>query len=167
MCNILERRVEAGYSISIMEITIESLKNISSEEQLKCIAPLSDLISAIEKEISPLSIHVTTYEELYEIVIVLKKHWNTFQDDVYFQSESARYIFALTHMEGKKRNEIIALTNELYGDEHKAKVWYKSVVKRIHPDVNQPNQEDAEKAMEKLNEIYDRIRACFNNDEED
>ena len=73
MCNILERRVEAGYSISIMEITIESLKNISSEEQLKCIAPLSDLISAIEKEISPLSIHVTTYEELYALTYQLNR----------------------------------------------------------------------------------------------
>jgi len=150
-----------------MEVTIESLKAISSEEQLKEVAPFDDIIRTIETEISPFRIHAKSYEELYEAIIELKKHWNTFQDNVYFQSESARYIFALAHMEGKKRNEIIALTEDLYDDRSKAKVWYKSLVRIIHPDINQANQEDAEKAMKKLCEIYDRIKACFNNDEGD
>jgi len=150
-----------------MEITIENLKTISNEEELKAMAPLEDIIKAIEKEINPLSIHVTSYAELYNVIKGLKKHWNTFQDDSYFQNKSARYIFALTHMGGEERNRIIELTEELYDDECRAKEWYRSVVKIIHPDMNQANQEDAKKAMDILSEIYDRIKSCFNNDEED
>lgn len=150
-----------------MEITIEHLKNISNEEELKAMAPLEDIIKVIEKEINPLSIYVTSYAELNNVIKILKKHWNTFQDESYFQSKSARYIFALTHMEGKERNRIIELTEELYDDECKAKEWYRSIVKLIHPDMNQANQEDAKKAMDILSEIYDRIKSCFNNDEED
>ena len=70
-------------------------------------------------------------------------------------------------MEGKKRNEIIGLTNELYDGECKAKDWYKSIIKIIHPDINQDQKDDAEKAMTKLNEIYERIKDSFTSDEEE
>lgn len=150
-----------------MEITIEDLKTISDEEELKVMAPLEDIIKVIEKEIYPLSIHVNSYAEVNNVIKKLKNHWNTFQDDIYFQNKSARYIFALTHMEGKERNRIIELTEELYDDECRAKEWYRSVAKIIHPDMNQADQKNAEKAMDVLSEIYDRIKSCFNYDEED
>ena len=65
---------------------------------------------------------MSSVDDLYKAIVVLKNHWDTFQNDIYFRSESARYIFALTHMDGEKRNQIIGLTSDLYDDEQRAKM---------------------------------------------
>ena len=150
-----------------MNIIIDRLKVVSNVEQLKEVSAINDIIIAIEKEIYPLKVNATTYEDLFGVIKKLRNHWDTFQEDVYFRNKSLRYIFALNYMEGKKRNEIIGLTNELYDDECKAKNWYKSIIKIIHPDINQDQKDDAEKAMTKLNEIYERIKDSFTSDEEE
>lgn len=144
-----------------MQIDIDKLKKISNKDDLEALAPLEDIIEIIKEEIKPLQICVKSYEEMYDVLRTLQNNWKSFQLDVYFKTESSRYIFALTHMEGKSRNELIKLNNELYEDKDKAKCWYKTTAKLIHPDQNLDNKEEAEKALIKLNELYRRIKKCF------
>lgn len=153
-------------SIKKTEIKIEDLKKVSTQEELEEIASLNDIISFIEKEIKPLRINATTFQELYEVILILEKHWDSFQDDTYFKNESSRYIFALTKMDGSKRNEILKLNDDIYEDEKKAKEWYRMIAKKIHPDSNPRNQTDATNAMNILKHIYKRIQKCFSSDEE-
>ena len=112
-----------------------------------------------------MTINALTYEELYQAVNKLNKHWDRVESDVYFKNENLKYIFALTHMGGEDRNKILRLTNELYENKDKAKKWYREISKMIHPDVNRGNKEQAEEAMKELRIIYDRIQKCF--EEED
>lgn len=128
------------------------------------IGSVYEICKAINDEIFPLSINVKNYEDLYKILTKLIHHWDTFQSDDYFKNEKMKYIFALTYMEGVERNKIINLTDDLYESEEKAKTWYHSIVKIIHPDVNRDYKESAEAAMKELGIIYSRIIKCFKED---
>lgn len=77
------------------------------------------------------------------------------EGDKYFISLKHRYIFALTELDGENRQRILGITNELYNNKDKAKIWRNNIMKLIHPDVC--NIEDSEKAMAKLNELYSRM----------
>lgn len=85
-----------------MEITIENLKTISNEEELKAMAPLEDIIKAIEKEINPLSIHVTSYAELYNVIKGLKNIGIHFKMIVIFKTKALGIFLHLLTWRGKK-----------------------------------------------------------------
>lgn len=144
-----------------MNSILNKLKKCNSIEMLYRIGSLEDIEYVVNKEIFPLSINVETYEDLYQIINKLNKHWDTFQDEDYFKSERLRYIFALTHMEGEERNRIINLTYSLYENKDEAKKWYHRIAKKIHPDSNRDYQKQAEEAMKELQIIYNRILKCF------
>ena len=148
-----------------MNSIIEKLKKCDCVEKLNEIGTVENILEAINEEISPLIVNASTYQEIYKALDKLAGHWDTFQCDDYFKNERLKYIFALIYMEGKRRNEIIDLTDDLYENEDKAKKWYRGVVKKIHPDLNMDLQVQAENAMRELEILYSRIKKCF--EEED
>lgn len=75
-----------------------------------------------------------------------------YDEDAYFKSNECKYIFALVKLDKEPRAEILGITLSMYEDSKKAKEWYKSIAKIIHPDKSK--HPDAEEAMSKLNELY-------------
>jgi L-rhamnose mutarotase len=73
--------------------------------------------------------------------------------DNYFKSEESKYIFALVETDGKVREKMLNISLSLYEDKEAAKKWRSQIAKIVHPDTcTLPN---AEKAMVKLNELYE------------
>lgn len=149
-----------------MNSILEKLKKCDCVENLNEIGTVENILDAINEEISPLVINATTYQEIYKALNKLACHWDTFQLDDYFKNERSKYIFALTYMEGKRRNEIIGLTDDLYENKDKAKKWYRGIAKKIHPDHNMDFQTQAENAMRELEILYSRIKKCFEEGDE-
>tara|TARA_Y100001956_G_scaffold79272_1_gene92177 strand:+ start:185 stop:460 length:276 start_codon:yes stop_codon:yes gene_type:complete len=77
-------------------------------------------------------------------------------DYEYFKSEVDRLCFLLIHCEGKARNDLLGIRRVHYADKKKAKLWYKSVALKIHPDRN-PDHPKCGEAMEALNELFHHI----------
>lgn len=150
----------------ILNSILNKLKDCNSVELLCEIGSVEIITEAINKYIHPLTVNATTYNELYQAVDKLKRHWDTFESDNYFKNKHLRYIFALTHMEGEERNKILHLTDELYENKDDAKKWYHEIAKMIHPDLNRDYQKQAEEAMKELKIIYSRIQKCFEEEDE-
>lgn len=143
-----------------MKSILIKLKTCTSVKLLREIGTIEDIVKSINKEIQPLIVKATTYEELYEAVKKLNHHWCATNDD-YFKTENLKYIFALVYMSGTERSKIINLTDDLFRDGNKAKKWYHSIAKKIHPDLNNEQAEEAEEAMKELKIIYDRMKKGF------
>lgn len=141
---------------------LNQIKKCENIDELKKIASIDEISEEIKKEISPLSLNVNSYEELYLVVEKLRLSWNAFQaEGDYFKNENLKYIFALTKMEGQQRNKLINLTDNLYDDEIVARKWRKEIMKKIHPDYNLDFINDAEEAVKEFQIIYDRLEKCF------
>lgn len=74
----------------------------------------------------------------------------------YFKSDLDRILFLLLEVDGKRRNELLGITSEMYENKEAAKKWYKSLSFKIHPDKN-PDDPRAAEAFDKLKGIYDKI----------
>lgn len=79
----------------------------------------------------------------------------------YFRNEGMKYMFALNHMQGKQRNKIIGLTEDLYDDKDKAKEWYEKVQFKISEYYNLDCQEEAFNAFRELRSLYNNIKEGF------
>lgn len=79
---------------------------------------------------------------------------NVSLDEVeYFKSQKDKLMFLLLEVDGKRRNQLLGITPDMYEDSQAAKKWYKSLSLQVHPDRN-PGDESAAKAFDKLNELY-------------
>ena len=79
-----------------------------------------------------------------------------YDEEMYFKTKECRYIFALVELDTELRSEMLGITLELYENSVKAKRWYNSIAKIIHPDISKhPN---AKEAMSKLNELYEGMK---------
>jgi DnaJ-class molecular chaperone len=67
-----------------------------------------------------------------------------------FVSETAEYVFYLTKLDGKQRNDALGITDEVYEDKVQARIWYEKIAEKVHPDKG-----GSEHAFKVLNEIYD------------
>lgn len=74
----------------------------------------------------------------------------------YFKSDLDRILFLLLEVDGKRRNELLGITSEMYENKEVAKKWYKSLSFKIHPDKN-PDDPRAAEAFDKLKGIYDKM----------
>jgi hypothetical protein len=109
------------------------LEKISTVEELKKAGNIQDLVKQIKNTISPLTIEADTYDELFGVVICLQKNWVSFVKGP-FISRQAEFIYYLTELEGKQRNNAIGITDDHYEDTNIAKKWYKDISQLVHPD---------------------------------
>ncbi len=140
---------------------LNDLKKAENANELHEYGELEEVVKAIKKDPCMCSREITSWDEAFSALTELKKF------DCIFVSDNAKYVFALSCLEGKTRNHFIALTDDLYDDKEKAEKWYKALSKKVHPDQNPDNQELAQKAFSKLQELYSRISKCFTEDKED
>lgn len=70
----------------------------------------------------------------------------------FFNTEAERVIFLLTHVDGKRRNDELGIRRVMYCDKEKAKQWYKSLARLIHPD--KCNHELASEAFNELQNLH-------------
>ncbi len=86
-----------------------------------------------------------------------QENMNALSNEVdYFKSQKDKIMFLLLEVDGKRRNQLLGITPDMYNDVNAAKKWYKSLSLQIHPDKN-PEDENAAKAFNKLNELYTMI----------
>lgn len=76
-------------------------------------------------------------------------------DTAYFKSENDRILFLLLEVDGKRRNQLLGITSEMYENEDAAKKWYKSLSNKVHPDKN--NDPRAAEAFNKLKQLYNKV----------
>ncbi len=76
-------------------------------------------------------------------------------DDEYFYSQTDKYIFVLTELDGKNRRKILGISFLHYKDKDIAKKWRKEILKKIHPDIC--NHPKAKEACEKMDQIYNEM----------
>lgn len=73
----------------------------------------------------------------------------------FFKDEKSMYVFLLTKVEGKKRNNVLGITKCLYYDKQKATEWYNKIMDVFN--INGINDEVTKKAIIELNEIYNNM----------
>lgn len=149
----------------IMKVTLKQIKEIETVDELKKITPIENILSVINDEIKPISVAANTYEELFSIIVTLKKQWNSFSCDIYFKNDRLKLIYSLLYARQEVRNKNIGYSEELLNNPNQAKKWYLGLIKMIHPDENPECREEAQEAMNELETIYKRIKKCFVDEE--
>ncbi len=130
-------------------MNIEELKNIQSIDELKKFGSEEDIKKILEKIVFPLKINACSYQEIYETFKMLQQKHVDFIDG-FFKSKQDEYLFYLTKLDGKQRNQLLGLTDEHYENKKLAKEWYKGISHYVHPDKN-----GDENAFNTLKKLYD------------
>lgn len=151
------------FNLEESELT-RDLKKLKSVEELKQFGSVTEIVQLFEKIVFPLRVHAESYEELFEVLLLLREKWVDMCDG-FFCSKQKEFTFYLTKLEGKQRNHLIGLTDDLFEDKALLKNWYRNLTKIIHPDVN--NDELSELAFNTLNELYQTILETFKEDNSD
>lgn len=149
-----------------MKVTLKQIKEIKTVDELKNITSIENILSVINDEIKPISVVANTYEELFSIILTLKKQWNVFSSDIYFKNDRVKLIYSLLYARPEVRNKNIGYSEELLNNPNQAKKWYLGLTKKIHPDENPECKEEAQEAINELKTIYKRIQKCFVDEEE-
>jgi len=79
-------------------------------------------------------------------------------EDSYFKSKGAKYVFALLYLDGQCRCNILGITEDLYGNNKKAKRWHRRIERAIL--YNALYLENYEDALNKLEKMYFRMLDC-------
>ncbi|MGD9678718.1 MAG: J domain-containing protein [Vulcanibacillus sp.] len=131
---------------------IEDLKSVTNLVDLKELGTVADISYMINEIISPLKIESKTYEELFEVLQCLLKKWSDFKNGP-FIDEVAEYTFYLTKLDGKQRNKLLGITDEMYESPELAKQWYRKIVKLVHPDTGIDKTNKAFITLQNLYEV--------------
>ena len=91
------------------------------------------MIDSLEEEIRPLKVEASNYEELFNIILKLRRNWLPYIRGP-FTSKQQEYIYYLTKLEGKQRNIALGITDDLYGNKKAAKRWFQKIANQVHPD---------------------------------
>jgi hypothetical protein len=127
------------------------LNEVESLEHLERLGSVGDLKNELERIVHPLKIQADTYKKLYEVIVLLKANWLDFVSGP-FVSETAEYVFYLTKLDGEQRNDALGITDEVLEDKAKAKIWYKKIAQKVHPDKG-----GSDHAFTVLREIYEVV----------
>lgn len=74
-------------------------------------------------------------------------------DNSYFKSEKDKLFFLLNEVDGKRRNQLLGITTDMYSDEKLSKQWFKRISNQVHPDKN-PNDPRSAEAFDNLKKLY-------------
>ncbi|MDR3583719.1 MAG: J domain-containing protein [Desulfosporosinus sp.] len=133
-------------------MNIEELKLVTNLESFKKLGTLSDITKKLNEIVAPLKIEANTNEELYEVFQCLLEKWSDFKKGP-FVDERAEYTFYLTMLEGKQRNKMLGITDEMYDSPELAKQWYRRIVKLVHPDTGIDKTNKAFIVLQQLYEV--------------
>ncbi|EJG0979170.1 DnaJ domain-containing protein [Vibrio parahaemolyticus] len=74
-------------------------------------------------------------------------------DISFFKTEKDKLFFLLNEVDGKRRNQLLGITADMYSDERLSKQWFKHMSSKVHPDKN-PNDPRAAVAFDNLKKLY-------------
>ena len=74
-------------------------------------------------------------------------------DIPFFKTEQDKLFFLLNEVDGKRRNQLLGITADMYNDERLSKKWFKRMSSKVHPDKN-PNDPRASAAFDNLKKLY-------------
>lgn len=74
-------------------------------------------------------------------------------DIPFFKTEQDKLFFLLNEVDGKRRNQLLGITADMYSDERLSKQWYRRMANKVHPDRN-PNDPRADVAFDNLKKLY-------------
>lgn len=127
---------------------IEKFSTISTLEELKNIGTFEKSLDELQNIVEPLYIRAKTFEELLEVLLVLKENWLSFIDGP-FVSRQQELIYYLTQLDGEDRRRALSIPDDLFKDTEEVKKWHQKIVKYVHPDKGGNNL-----AFQNLQEIY-------------
>jgi len=125
------------------------LKNVMSVDDLRELGSVGEIKEELEKEISPLKIDANSYEDIFEIILELRRNWVPFIRGP-FISKQLEYAYYLTKLEGKQRTLALGIDDRHYKDKDVARRWYKKIANIVHPDKGGENL-----AFTELRKLYD------------
>ena len=73
----------------------------------------------------------------------------------HFKSLADKYVFALSHTDGKTRCDLVGITEEMYLKKELADIWYNGILDEIKSSGVEGN--DVDIALNNLNRLYSRI----------
>lgn len=130
---------------------IAKIRQANTAQELQTIGKIEDITDTINIDIKPLKITASSYDELFKNIETLNSKWVSWIDGP-FKSEQDKYIFFLTKLEGKQRNQLLGIENKHYEDKNTAKSWYRSICKYVHPDKN-----GSKEAFSELTKLYENL----------
>ncbi|OOO00573.1 MAG: hypothetical protein ATN35_06625 [Epulopiscium sp. Nele67-Bin004] len=131
-------------------MTVEQLKLVTNINEFKQLGKFGEISQILNLMINPFKIEATTYEELYEAFQLLVEKWSDFKSGPFVDKKS-EYTFYLTKLEGKQRNKMLGITDEMYENPELAKQWYRQIAKLVHPDIG---VDSTNKAFIALQDLY-------------
>lgn len=133
---------------------MSDIAKVNSLNDLKELGSFSDVVQVINKEIYPMRVSASSYEELLECVETLRKNWLPFHNG-FFINKRKEYIYYLLEHDGEKRENLLGINDKIYSDPKEAKRWYKKMAQVIRADLG--DCDNAKKAFHKLQEIYEDL----------
>lgn len=129
------------------------LFDAETPDELKAMGSIEYVAQRLNEIVSPFSVQADSYERLFEFYLAIKENWAGVRKSP-FSSLRAQLIFALNHVEGDLRLELLGLTHEHFEDPVAQKRWYRSVAQLIHPDkFEREPTEDEKSAFQALNDL--------------
>lgn len=146
--------------------------NVNSIEELKRCGSFKQVKKQLTEYISPLKCSPRGWNELFKVYIKVRElssqqhinpenkittQCNTQQpEELYFKSETERYIYTLVELDGASRMKGLGITGpSILYNKKKLKKWRDSIALKLHPDIcKHPFSELAAKA---LNELYEEL----------
>lgn len=134
-------------------MVIERLKKAKTIEDYKKIGSVEEIVLGINKICNPLAVKCTTYEEIMQVMSVLKVKWTDFLSGPFINKQK-ELVFYLTVLDGEVRNKCLGVTDKHFEDKKVAQRWYKNLAKFVHPDKTQCGDN---KAFLILQEMYQNM----------
>lgn len=126
----------------------------TSVHDLEKIGNLDFLLSELEEAVAPLKVNANSYADFLALLEILKEKWLPFSEQV-FTSERQQVIYYLIEHDGKKRNDLLGITDEMYENPDAAKKWFRRLVKIIRPDINTDSR--SAQAFQALHDIRSNL----------
>ncbi|MEE4184119.1 hypothetical protein [Pseudomonas viridiflava] len=102
---------------------------------LEKIGSLDVLRSKLEEVVAPLKVNAHSYNEILEVIEVLKEKWLPLSQLI-FTSKRQQIIYFLLEHDGEKRNALLGITDDMYEDQEAATKWFRRLAQIIRADIN-------------------------------
>lgn len=112
---------------------VAALLEAPKVEDLEPLGSPADLCKALNEVYHPFELSADTYEKLFAAVEAIRSSLLNLKSYP-FVSRQAKAVYSLTELEGKKRNDQLGVTDDMYEDKPLARQWYRSIAQLVHSD---------------------------------
>ena len=146
---------------------LREILNASSLEELKTLGKLKDIRKVVNEGFGfKVPGRGAGWKGYFARIESLKKistlfppistsNGNSYSSDLFFKSETEKYLYGLTEVDGASRIKLLGIRDEFYSNSSAARNWRDHIIHLIHPDSN-PHP-SANKAASKLSELYENM----------